>query len=229
MRDLGRTNIQRVGTLLVLLCFLLLVADGCDGERARTRTVPEPGHTLAAGTYVTTEFEPAFSFRVGEGWEPAAPEIPDLLEIASLPEDRVLITFSNPRSVYDPDRPAEEVVIPVPEDWGAWFRNHPYLDTGKAVPVTIGDASGVEFETEVSPAPRNFPQWCGVPCVPTWPLSDGSAYAYAQGVKGQTTILNVGGETVIIGVGVPEALADESEALSEKAQSVLDTVEWTDQ
>jgi hypothetical protein len=115
--------------------------------------------------------------------------------------------------------------MPEPKDWVAWHQNHPYLKTGKAVPVTVGGVSGVQFEEELSSAPRNYPKYCADPCVPTWPLSDGSAYGAVLGDSTQTTILKVAGETVIIDVSTGQ---DEAEELRPKAQKVLGTVEWKD-
>jgi hypothetical protein len=229
---------RRSASKPLLLCSFVLIMAACGGDggqRAATETeptratnapetarkVPEPGQPLSVGKYVTTEFEPALSFRVvDEGWEVIAPELPDLLAI-SRGED--FFAFMNPRQVYDPKRPAEQIAVPEPEDWVAWFQNHPYLETGKATSVTIGGISGVQFNMEASSAPRRFPERCGAPCVPAWPLSDGNSVEYPLGGKDRITIVEVAGETVIIDIGPP---ADAFDEFLPKAQEVLDTVEW---
>jgi hypothetical protein len=228
-----------------LLCSLILVVAACGGdggqgadtkiESARTtetqktaREIPEPGQTLAPGTeYVTTEFEPGFSFRVvDKGWEVVGPEIPDIMDIAQ-PEPFIAISFTNPQKVYDPKRPTEQVAIPEPKDWVAWHQNHPYLKTGKPTPVTIGGVSGVQFESELSSAPRNYPEYCDpIPCVPMWPLSDGGSFDAFLGDPDLVTIVEVAGETVIIDI---TGAADKFEEQLPKAKKVLETVEWENQ
>ena len=234
---------RRVSSILALLCSLLLVMTACGGDggqqpatetEPKTRTtdapktarkIPEPGQTLSPGTkYVTTEFKPGFSFRVvDEGWEVVGPEIADIMDIAQ-PEPFITISFNNPQKIYDPKKPTEQVVIPEPKDWVAWFQNHPYLDTGKSVPVTIGGVSGVQFEMELSSAPRNYPEYCRpIACVPLWPLSDGGSFDAFLGAPDRVTILEVAGETVIIDIAGQN---DKFEEMLPKAQEVLDTVEW---
>ncbi len=61
-------------------CALAAVACGAP-EEAKPRPLPEDTRELDPGTYRTEEFEPAFSFRVGEGWSTAQPEAYDLLLI----------------------------------------------------------------------------------------------------------------------------------------------------
>jgi hypothetical protein len=210
-----------------------------DGQKANTKTeptratesaqkvkkVPEPGQTLAVGTeYVTTEFKPRFSFRVADkGWEVVGPEITDIMDIAQ-PEPFITIGFNNPQKIYDPKRPTEQVAMPEPKDWVAWFQNHPHLKSGKMAPVTIGGVSGVQFESELSSAPRKYPEYCRpVPCVPLWPLSDGGSFDAFLGDPDLVTIVEVAGETVIIDI---TGQADKFEEQLPKAKKVLETVEW---
>jgi hypothetical protein len=229
--------------VLGLLCTLALVVPACGGgggqpaatdtEPTRTTeppetasTIPEPGEPLSAGNkYVTTKFKPAFSFRiVEEGWQVAGAEIPDIFDIARQdPLGIVVLIFHNPQEVYDPKRAVEQIAVPEPEDWVAWYQNHPYLKTGKPTSVSIGGVHGVRFNLEASSVPENYPERCGDPCVPLWPLSDGGYVDQFLGDSSQVTIVDVGGETVIIDV---TALSDKPEELYPKAQQVLDTVEW---
>ena len=57
-------------------CALALCACGAP-EEAKLRPLPDVTRKLDAGTYRTEEFEPAFSFEVGEGWTHLPPEKPD--------------------------------------------------------------------------------------------------------------------------------------------------------
>jgi hypothetical protein len=237
-------RMRRVLTMLALLCSLVLIMTACgrDGEQGAdtktepTRTteaaqtpkkIPEPGQTLAVGTeYVTTEFQPGFSFRVvDKGWQVVGPEIPDIMDIAQT-DPFITISFTNPQKIYDPKRPTEQVLIPEPKDWVAWHQNHPYLKTGKITPVTIGGVSGAQFESELSSAPRNYPEYCRpIPCVPMWPLSDGGSYDAFLGDPDLVTIVEVSGETVIIDITGQE---DKFEEMLPKAKKILETVEWKD-
>jgi hypothetical protein len=57
-------------TLLVTLIGLALSACGGGQEDAQARTIREnQAGKLRAGEYVSDEFEPAVSFRLGEGWQ----------------------------------------------------------------------------------------------------------------------------------------------------------------
>jgi hypothetical protein len=234
----------RLGSTLILLCSLMLVTAACGGDGAQqsatktestTRTTTAPKTTkkipdvelpLSPGTYTTTKFDPAFTFRVvDKGWVNLGPEWPDSFFIGfGEPDFPLLLGFATPLKVYDPERLPKQVAVPEPEDWVAWYRNHPYLTTGKATSVTVGGVSGVRFETEMSSAPRDYPEDCGdAPCIPVWQMEDGSEWLMWLGAKEQITILDVGDKTVIIDVGAPE---DDFEKRLPKAQKVVDTVEW---
>ena len=181
---------------------------------------------LPAGEYATTSFEPALSFRIDEGWEALGGELPDIFYIGRR-EAPLALSFSNPREVYDPKSPAKMEAVPEPEDWVAWFRDHPYLDSGKAVSVTVGGVSAARFDVEVSSAPRDYPNFCPTACVPLRPMSDDGSFAATLGPKSQYTVVEVGGETVLFGfdAGTPSA-AKELEKFLPEAQKVIDTVEW---
>jgi hypothetical protein len=186
--------------------------------------MPEPGEPLSAGTrYETSKFEPALSFRiVDEGWQVVGAEIPDIFDIVRQ-EPLSVIAFNNPRTVYDPKSPVEQISMPEPEAWVAWFQNHPYLNTGKPTSVDVGGVSGVRFDWEASSVPDNYPERCGDPCIPLWPLSDGGHYDAFLGDQYQFTIVKVGGETVLIDVFID---AENVDAANREVQEVLDTVEW---
>jgi hypothetical protein len=161
---------------------------------------------------------------VDEGWETSFPETKDGMDIGQL-KPFIGIAFNNPQQVYDPKRPTEQVRMPEPKNWVAWFQNHPYLKTGKPTPVTIGGVSGVQIESELPSAPRNYPGFCGpIACIPLFPLSVGGIDAYL-GDTDQFAILKVAGETVIIDITGEK---DKFEELLPKAQKILETVEWKD-
>jgi hypothetical protein len=69
--------------LLVLAATIVVLAlTACGGgpvqeEKAEARPLPEERQALRPGEYRSEEFEPSFSFRVGEGWTTVPPEASD--------------------------------------------------------------------------------------------------------------------------------------------------------
>ncbi len=61
------------------MAFVALAVGACGAldEEAKPRPLPEERRELSPGDYRTDEFEPPFSFRVGEGWSTAPPEAYD--------------------------------------------------------------------------------------------------------------------------------------------------------
>jgi hypothetical protein len=180
-----------------------------------------------AGQLHTTKFEPAFLIEIGKVWEFGAPETPDQVWIQRGPNGGQLL-FTNPSDVFAPSNPSEQKKLPAPEsakEWVSWFQSHPNLDTSKPVPVSVGGASGMQIDVTPSSTPQNDPKkFCGEePCVPLYPLSDGSGIISSEGYKDRFVIVDVGGQTVLVDVA---ARADKFDAFSPKAQKVLDTAEW---
>jgi WD40 repeat protein len=180
--------------------------------------------------YVTDVFEPDLNFEASEDWGfigYQGPEIPDQIWIQTGPNGGQLL-FTSPSDVFDASNPSEQKKLPAPEnaeEWVSWLQRHPNLDTSKPVPISIGDASGMRIDVTASSMPENYPKkFCGQqPCVPLYPLSDGSSIVSSEGYKDRFVIVDVGGQTVIIDVAAPE---DKFEEFLPKAQEVLETVEW---
>jgi hypothetical protein len=238
---------RRVNGILGLLATAVLTMTACGGggggvddrsaapqtEASTTETAAAPGTLpeqegpLPAGEYETRAFEPAFSFTVGEGWKVYFPHLPDVLTIVQGTQGSWEVSFSTPKEVFDPSKPAEEVAIPAPETvdgWVAWLQEHPNLDAGVPVPATVGGVSGAQLDVAVSSIPRDYPQYCPAPCVPGWRLSEPvTAFTFFSGDKGRIVVLDVEGEMVIVNAEAPE---DEFEEFLPEAQKVLDTVEW---
>jgi hypothetical protein len=233
------SHVLKLGLLVTMLVFALSAcggggAEGGGGkeqaeqkEQAKASAIPEEGKPLSPGKYTTTKFKPALSFQVvDEGWVTLVSEQPEYFVVSGgSPESPLYLGFATPGRVYDPERLPKTVVVPGPKDWVGWYRNHPYLKTGKATSVSVGGVSGVQFETEVSSVPRDLRNYCGQQsCIPVWQLGPTDfEWVLLAGHRDQLTILDVGGETVIIDVLAP---AGEFDELLPKVQKVLDTVEW---
>ena len=81
------SGVQHALRLGLVLAFVALAVGACGTpEEAKPRPLPEETRKLSPGTYRSEVFEPAFSFRVGEGWSTAPPEAYDLLLITRADE-----------------------------------------------------------------------------------------------------------------------------------------------
>ena len=216
----------------VLMALVALVLNACGGgasgagasggggsgggehQQAKARPLPDKAYTaLPPGEYRSEEFKPAFSFRVGKGWQTPDADIketPERLIIESTEEVKggTLLIFRNPPEAYDPQT-HKWVDVNSYEDILSWFQHHPYLKTSKPEPVTVGGVKGVQLETDVA---KDSPE----DAVKSFRYSDGFVASIDRGAQSRTIILDMKGEAVSIGVGFPGA------------QKVVDTVKWGD-
>jgi hypothetical protein len=217
--------------LLVVLVVLALSACGGDEKKAKARPLPEEPKALRPGTYRSEEFKPSLSFRVGKGWS-SAPlegygEAHDVLLIAR--GQTAGMSFVNVQDVYKPTRTGSAIVVDAPEDMVGWLQQHPYLQTSKPEPVTVGGVKGLQFDVVVGDLPKGYNPTCstivGNPnCVDNFRLSTGWPIFVAEGEKVHVTVLkNVEGETVSIGFSSPPTEFDE---FAPHAQKVMDSVKW---
>jgi hypothetical protein len=224
MHHSGVRHALRLG---VLLAFVALAVGACGApEEAKPRPLPDETRKLDPGTYRTEEFEPAFSFRVGEGWSTAQPEAYDLLLIARGDEGGPL-GFANLEGAhfYKPTDTGTPYMTDVPKDVVGWFREHPYLKTQGTDPVKVGGIEGVRMDVVVGDLPRDHYGECGPGCVNLIRFgSGGLPLILWREDKARLIVLeDVEGETVVTGFALR---ADEFDEHAPEAQKVLDTVEW---
>jgi hypothetical protein len=102
---------------------------------------------------------------------------------------------------------------------------HPYLQTDKPQPVTVGGVKGVEFDVVVDedlPEDHNSP--CGTGCVDIFRQTTGDL-PLEEGIRDHFIILeDVKGDTVTIDYG---GLASDFDEVAPEAQKVVDSVKWT--
>lgn len=248
---------MRVLALGLLIAFVVLAVSACGGSGeleggARARTIPEvpietEGRPLAAGEYVSDEFRPAMSFRLGEGWwtgieRPDSPghshralpahgdfvEMRDNLTLFYNSAGRPVGTldfFVDPR-VYRIVNSYDAEEEPTPEDIAAWLRRHPYLDTGQPEPATVGAGKGVRFDAAPSRVPEEYVTCVEQqPCLPLFQTEHPDLfYALARTDRVRFLVLDdVEGETVTIAI---KAGSDEFDEFLPRAQQVLESVEW---
>jgi hypothetical protein len=214
--------------LLVVLVVLALSACGGGEKKAKAHPLPENGKALRPGTYRSEEFKPSLSFRVGKGWSNAPLESSDALQITL--GQTAGLGFVNVQEVYKPTKTGGPNVVDAPKDIAGWLQKHPYLQTSKPEPVTIGGVKGLQFDVVVGDRPENYVPTCtstiGNPnCVDLFRLSTGGRpILLVEGDKvGVIVLEDVGGETVTIGFSSP---ASEFEEFVPKAQKVVDSVQW---
>jgi hypothetical protein len=212
--------------LLVTLVVLALSACGGGGqEQVNTPSpLPEVEKALRPGEYRSEEFKPSFSFRVGEGWATTAlPEMSDALLITRGHETGGL-GFTNVQEVFKPTKPGSPNVVEAPEDIVGWFQQHPYLQTAKPEPVTVGGVKGEQFDVVVGDLPADYYGECGSNCVDLFRVGGAYPVSLWEEDKARFIVLeDVKGETVLMGFVSPATKFDEH---APEAQKVIDSVEW---
>ncbi len=219
----------RLGLLVTLVVLAVSACGGGQEEANKPHPLPEDPKALRPGQYRSEEFKPSLSFRVGKGWSssPFLLEASDVLQITR--GQTAGITFLNVQEIYKPTKTGRPNVVDAPEDIVGWSQQHPYLQTSKPEPVTVGGVKGVQFEVVVGDRPQNYIGTCtsivGNPnCVDLFRLSTGGTIFLVEGEKAGVIVLeDVGGETVTIGFVSP---ASEFGEHAPEAQKVLESVEW---
>ena len=128
-----------------------------------------------------------------------------------------LLIFRTVHEVYDSQK-HKWVDVNSSEELLSWFQHHPYLQTEKPEPVTVGGVKGVQFDYAVA---KDSPE----PDPKSWRYSDGLTSNVDTGTYNRGIILDldVKGEPVSITIGGKTSEFDE---FLPKAQKVLDTVKW---
>jgi hypothetical protein len=207
---------------------LALSACGGDEKKAKARPLPEEQKALRPGTYRSEEFKPSLSFHVGKGWSSTPPEeASDILGIAR--GQTAGLGFFKVQDVYKPTTTGSAIVVDAPKDMVGWLQQHPYLQTSKPEPVTVGGVKGLQFDMVMGDLPKGYNPTCSSiidnpNCVDLFRLSTGDTIFLAEGEKMRVIVLeDVEGETVTIGFISP---ASEFEEFVPEAQKVIDTVKW---
>ena|SRR5215217_8264744 len=222
-----RRMVSQALRLGLLVTIVVLAMSACGGgekqQESRPRPLPEDEKALRPGVYRSEEFEPSLSFRVGKGWSSTPLEASDGLFIEH--GETKVIAFVNAQEVYKPTRTGTPNVVEAPEDMVGWFQEHPYLQTDKPEPVTVGGVKGVQFDEVVEDLPEDYRGvLCSSDCVDLFRLSTGFTVSQVEADKVRLIVLDdVKGETVTIGL---VSWATEFDEFAPEAQKVIDTVQW---
>ena len=211
----------------LLVTLVVLAVSACGGgqdEAKKPRPLPEDEKALRPGVYRSEEFKPSLSFKVGKGWSTVPLEASDSLFIRR--GETMDLGFVKPQEVYKPTKGEALQIVDAPKELVGWFQHHPYLQTDKPEPVTVGGVRGEQLDLVVADLPEDYSGVCGSDCVGIFRLSTGSQAILAAGEKLRLIVLeDVQGETVALGFVSPASTFDE---FAPKAQKVVDTVKWRD-
>ena len=228
----------KLGLVTLALTVSACGSGGAEHQQPSGHPLPKYERAvLPAGEYHTTEFDPSLSFRItGDDWRfegPSGvlgdPEHPDYLFFERVPEAE--IAFFNLRKlkgVYDPRGPAGEIEpMPAPDELVGWFQHHPYLETSKPEPISVGGAKGVQFDVVLANQPANHKGVCGdgPGCQDIFALSTGgSSEVFFQHRNTYIVLKDVKGIPVVIQYSDNKGVFDE---FVPEAKKVLESVEWT--
>jgi hypothetical protein len=250
---------RQVVPALGVWLLLILVLSACGGE-ADARKMPEPpslieAKRIPAGNYVTDEFRPAMSFRLGEGWRTGpAPDFSygvfmekyNSITLSRYSESTrpSYLEFLVVPKVYKVVSPYEAEALPAPGDMVSWLQKNPYLEAGKPEQVTVGGAKGRRLDVVTSRMPQEYSsggyhsvntydeRHCcnsyGEPCLPLFQISPGyGEQSTYELCKGYKARFIVLDD--VDGKAVTISVLAPTVEIDEtwlKAQKVLDTVEW---
>src|SRR5687768_13063023 len=158
---------------LATVALITLAVSACGGgaggeqQQLTGRPLPHSSQELRPGEYRTEVFKPALSFTVGKGWALECPARDDKVCLLP-PGEQTLFRFLNVAEVYKPSELIDMSgkTTPLPQDLVGWFEQHPYLQTDKPEPVTVGGIKGEQIDVVVGELPKDYPEGlCGFDCV----------------------------------------------------------------
>src|SRR5919107_5693482 len=219
-----------IGVLTVVI--LALTACGSGSAQEEPKALPLPLHptgpeALSPGEYHSVIFKPPLSFKVGEGWENGEEQLSDTIDLGlqgcGPPGDLTCkLHIVNVKEVF---KPGTTNVVEAPKDLVGWFQHHPYLETSKPQPVTVGGVKGEQLEVLIDHLPKDPNGYCGSDCLDIFNLSDTGIGGYFKEVNKRKGIFleDVKGDTVVIWYAGPPDTFDE---FAPEAQKVVDSVKW---
>src|SRR5215203_2143466 len=221
-----RAALLVVGLLVTLVVLALSACGGAGGqEQAKGRPLPQDPQALSPGEYHSVTFKPSLSFKVGKGWEIAAEQLSEYINLGY--EGGIETHYLAFANVKEVSKPGTLETVDAPKDLVGWLQHHPYLKTSKPQPVTIGGVKGVQLDVLVE-VPKDYsvdPECDPGECLNIAPLSNDQESAIFMAVNKRKVIVleDVKGDTVMIWYAAPP---DEFDEFAPEAQKVVDSVKW---
>src|SRR5215207_5434296 len=230
----GVSNLKAWAALLVvglLGTLLVLAMSACGGAGAGGQeepkgeakgSLPQEPAALSPGEYHSVKFKPPLSFKVSKPWSNTAEQRSDWIELG-YEGDTGFISFANVEEVF---KPGTTEVVDAPKDLVGWLQQHPYLNTSKPQPVTLGGVKGEQLAVVVDHLPQDYYGLCGMDCLDIFNQSGGEEIGYFNAIKRERRVFvfeDVKGETVVIWFA---SEADKFDRFAPEAQKVVDSVRW---
>jgi hypothetical protein len=224
--------VSQVLMLVVLVTLAVLMLSACGGveKEAEVRHLPEEAKALQPGEYLTEEFEPSFSFRVGKGWKNDPPEAFDILLLG---QETGGLGAVNVQRVYEPSKSGTPIVVNAPKDLVGWLEHHPYLKTSDPEPISVGGVKGLQLDVVVAKdLPEDYHSGaCSSiaepeECVDLFGVSTHHSPVFVSESSNLHLIVakeELSGLTVAMGYASRSTNFDE---FAPEAQKVIDSVEW---
>jgi hypothetical protein len=210
--------------VLLVVTLILLALGACGGasgqEEAKGHPLPKEPGTLSPGQYHSVKFKPSLSFKVGRGWATDSPEASDFLLLGW---GEGGMGFVNVQKVYEPTETDTPKLVEVPKDLAGWLQTHPYIETTKPEPITVGGVKGEQFDATAEGVPEDHYSLCGTNCVDMIQTSTENLALFEGETVHSIVLEDVEGETVYIDYGTDPAELDK---LAIEAQKVLESVKW---
>src|SRR5215210_425031 len=221
----ARVALLVVALLATLLVLALSACGGAGGqEEAKGRPLPQDPQALSPGEYHSVTFKPSLSFKVGKGWEIAAEQLSEYINLGY--EGGIETHYLAFANVKEVSKPGKLETVDAPKDLVGWLQHHPYLKTSKPQPVTVGGVKGEQLDVLVDlPKDYSVDPECS-DCVDIAPLSDDQEAAIFREVNKRKVIVleDVKGDTVMIWFAAPP---DTFDKFAPEAQKVVDSVKWS--
>src|SRR5215203_1900481 len=227
---MNRTALMRFafGAAVSMVVILALTACGSGSaqEEPKARPLPLYEEALSPGEYHSVTFKPSLSFKVGKGWEIAAEQLSEYINLGY--EGGIETHYLAFANVKEVSKPGTLEAVDAPKDLVGWLQHHPYLKTSKPQPVTIGGVKGEQLDVLVD-LPKNYsvdPECDPGECLNIAPLSNDQESAIFMAVNKRKVIVleDVKGDTVMIWFAAPP---DEFDEFAPEAQKVINSVKWT--
>ena len=184
---------------------------------------PLPSGSLSPGMYAAVQFQPPFTFSVGDGWADAV----------DTPDDFYLVRVASPRGAMGAFR--TNVVFSGPcrnsptqrieggsESLLTWLEQHPYLESVNPRPRVVDGITGIQIDVTARALPEPCPD--GSRHVQLIPLAGTDGVSIGPNQKMRFVVADHPGGTVTFDLTAPTDL----QQFLVEADAVLDTVDFVD-